>query len=196
MRREGGGWVGWWIVGSKSDRLPPREDGATSLPGSRGDLSRESSSFLSRIFLFKRDGDAGVRRWNDRMYHRMIYYRWLSSSDHLASAAVFNPLRLHPLHPRNAEGSLPARPYLECSMENDGARSACTHKFRLIRFFWNVAFQVFEFIRVISFLFSFLMRGMTRLNKFLDFENNYRLGFRSNFNSLNNFMNCFNATES
>lgn len=93
------GWVGWWIVGSKSDRLPPREDEATSLPGSRSDLSRESSSFLSRIFLFKRDGDAGVRRWNDRMYHRMIYYRWLSSSDHLASAAVFNPLRLYPLAP-------------------------------------------------------------------------------------------------
>ena len=45
LNQEGG--VGWWIVGSKSDRLPPREDGATSLSQAAEVISLEKARAFS-----------------------------------------------------------------------------------------------------------------------------------------------------
>jgi len=53
MREERGGKVsrGGGGLGSKGDRLPPSQGRGKLSPGSRGDLFRESSSFLSGIWF-------------------------------------------------------------------------------------------------------------------------------------------------
>lgn len=84
------------MVGSKSDRLPPHKDEASSRPAAEVISLEKARAFsVGSVFQVGKRRCLSVHRWNDRMYHRMIYYRWLSSSHHLASA-VFNPLATPP----------------------------------------------------------------------------------------------------